>query len=245
MAAGVARRPRRRVVVSAHLDDAVLSLGASIARAARSGERVEILTVFAGDPCSELAPGGWDERASFTSEGEAARVRREEDAAACAVLGAVPVWRSFGWLDYDRRGTEDDVRAAVTDVIGDADDVLLPGWPLTHPDHEWLVRTLLRHGIPGRRLGFYVEQPYALRLGASTDRVPGWVSAALGSDVAFERTGTAVRDVLAKRRAVRCYRSQLPLLRLQGSPPLGLERFLASELRAGGEGLGWLPRPAT
>ena len=38
----------RLVVVSPHLDDAVLSLGATLAHAVESGATVEVLTVFAG-----------------------------------------------------------------------------------------------------------------------------------------------------------------------------------------------------
>ena len=55
----------RIVVVSPHLDDGVLSLGASMASWSRRGARVELLTVLAGDPGSEVATGGWDGRAGF------------------------------------------------------------------------------------------------------------------------------------------------------------------------------------
>ena len=65
------------VVVSPHLDDAALSLGAAIARARRIGAaRVVVLTVFAGNPESDLPAGGWDSRAGFATEGEASRARR-------------------------------------------------------------------------------------------------------------------------------------------------------------------------
>jgi hypothetical protein len=45
----------RVVVVSAHLDDAALSLGATIARVASMGGEVSVLTVLAGDPDSNSA----------------------------------------------------------------------------------------------------------------------------------------------------------------------------------------------
>ena len=79
-------------VLSPHLDDAILSLGAAI-----SGARgdVRVVTVFAGDPDSTLAAGEWDSRAGFRTVGEAARARREEDALACADVGARPVWLPF------------------------------------------------------------------------------------------------------------------------------------------------------
>src|SRR5712692_1758346 len=83
------------LVVSPHLDDAVLSLGMTIARAARSGGQVDVLTVFAGDPESTRPSGGWDRRAGFNTEGEAATARRVEDLEACRTVGAAPTWLSF------------------------------------------------------------------------------------------------------------------------------------------------------
>src|SRR5213080_853986 len=94
----------RVVVVSPHLDDAVLSLGAALARAARRGGAVTVLTVLAGDPASETPAGEWDSQAGFATAGEAARARREEDRRACALLGVEPVWLPFSDHQYDRGG---------------------------------------------------------------------------------------------------------------------------------------------
>src|SRR5512144_2582409 len=69
----------RIVVVSPHLDDGVLSLGASIARWSRAGAAVELLTVLGCDPASAAQAGGWDRRGGFATEGESALARREED----------------------------------------------------------------------------------------------------------------------------------------------------------------------
>ena len=63
------------VVVSPHSDDGVLSLGASMTRWARSGRGVKLLTVLALDPGSDAPTEGWDRRAGFMTEGEAARAR--------------------------------------------------------------------------------------------------------------------------------------------------------------------------
>jgi LmbE family N-acetylglucosaminyl deacetylase len=190
----------RIVVVSPHSDDGVLSLGASMAGWRRGGARVELLTVLALDPNSTAASGGWDRRAGFRTEGEAARGRRAEDAAACAVLGAQPVWLPFGSVDYERHGDDDAVLAAVLDVTDGADRVLVPGAPLTHPDHAWLAGLLGRH-LAAERIGRYAEQPYALRSG----------------DEAFAAREVSFRDRITKWRAIRRYRSQLPLLGLTGS----------------------------
>ena len=93
----------RVVVVSPHLDDAAISLGAAIAFAARHGA---VLTIFAGDPESEAPAGGWDKRGGFGTEGDAARARREEDSMAFALLGAGVTWLPFGDEQYDRHRSQ-------------------------------------------------------------------------------------------------------------------------------------------
>ncbi|MGB2875425.1 MAG: PIG-L family deacetylase [Gaiellaceae bacterium] len=212
--------PGRVVVVSPHLDDGVLSLGGAIASATRRGARVTILTVLAGDPESSQPAGEWDSRAGFTTEGEAVRARREEDRRACARVGAETEWLQFpdeqyGLLDDDR------VSASVRERVGNA-AVLLPGFPLAHPDHARLNALLLGRGLGGARVGLYAEQPYALW----ADRSPpaGWHAPPAG-----------LRDRLAKRRACREYVTQLPLL---GERVLaGIARY---EARHGGEAVSWL-----
>jgi LmbE family N-acetylglucosaminyl deacetylase len=99
------------------------------------GAVVQLLTVLACDPASEAAAGGWDRRGGFETEGESARARREEDRRACALVGATPVWLPFGSVDYDRHGDEADVRDAVRRALEGADTIVVPGLPLTHPDH--------------------------------------------------------------------------------------------------------------
>ena len=172
---------------------------------------MELLTVFALDPDSTAPAGGWDGRAGFRTEGEAAVARRQEDRAACAILGATPSWRPFGSVDYERHGDEEAVRQAISLAADGVDALLLPGFPLTHPDHEWLGRALAGTTIGCRRLGLYVEQPYARRTDGEP-RVPPWAEEALGAQPVFRPVVASPRDRLAKWRAIRRYRSQLPLL---------------------------------
>ena len=205
----------RIVVISPHLDDAVLSLGAAISRAARHGAEITVLTVLAGDPGSTEPAGEWDRRAGFATAGEAVRARRLEDERACELVRARPVWLPFSDHQYDRGGSEAEIREAVADAVTGA-HVLLPGFPLVHHDHAWLHR-LLDGAFPQDRVELYAEQPYA----AWTDRSrpAGWRPVRAGP-IDWQR----------KLRACRAYRSQLPLL---GGGVLAA--ILRHELRAGGE----------
>lgn len=197
---------KRIVVVSPHLDDGVLSLGASIASWVRGGVQVELLTVFACAPDSEAPTEGWDARGGFQTEGEAAQARRDEDRRACAALGAAPYWLAFGSLDYDRHGDDAAIREAVVARLANAESVLLPGHPLTHPDHAWLADAVRPEAL-ATRVGYYAEQPYTHRTRAAPK--------------SFVRVETPLRDRLAKWRAIRQYRSQLPLLAMRRSVTRG------------------------
>jgi LmbE family N-acetylglucosaminyl deacetylase len=215
-------RRERIVVVSPHLDDGVLSLGASMASWSREGAVVEVLTVLACDPASEAPAGGWDRRGGFETEGASARGRRKEDRRACAAVGATPVWLPYGSSDYDRHGDEADVQDAVSRALAGADTVVVPGLPLTHPDHAWLARILDVGGLEHPRVGVYAEQPYTLRVGADP------------AESGFARTSLGLRDRLAKWRAIRCYASQLPLLGMRASLRRGPHRYAAAS-----EWIGW------
>jgi LmbE family N-acetylglucosaminyl deacetylase len=72
---------RRVVVLSPHLDDAVLSLGAAVARWSEQGRTVQVWTAF-----TEAPPGAGPPR-RLAAFGDYAR-RRAEDDRALAVLGA-------------------------------------------------------------------------------------------------------------------------------------------------------------
>jgi LmbE family N-acetylglucosaminyl deacetylase len=185
-----------------------------MARWARAGVRVELLTVLALDPESSAPTRGWDLRAGFETEGAAARARRAEDAAAAVLLGVSPRWLPFGSVDFERHGDEEAVWHAVSEGLAGADVVLLPGSPLTHPDHAWLCE-LLRARLPASTVALYAEQPYTLRQGGAP----------------FVPAPVSFRDRLAKWRAVRAYRSQLPLLGMRRTLRRGPSRLAWTDER--------------
>jgi LmbE family N-acetylglucosaminyl deacetylase len=205
-------------VVSPHLDDGVLSLGAAIAAA----PEVRVVTVLAGDPESELPAGEWDGRSGFRTAGEAARARREEDRLACREVGAEPVWLPFCDHQYPRGGGDDEIWERLTEALADAETVLVPGFPLMHEDHVWIAGLVRERGLAGRRVGRYVEQPYAATWTSGPD---GWTP-----------LHASASRRLAKLRACRRYSSQLPLLDEQGATLSRLTRYEASR---GGECVSW------
>ena len=73
------------LVLSPHLDDAVLSCGRLLARC----RGAVVATLFAGSPSPALSTN-WDCKSGYTDSDNAMTARRREDRAALESLGAVP-----------------------------------------------------------------------------------------------------------------------------------------------------------
>ncbi len=194
--------PRPTVIVSPHCDDAVLSLGAWIAAATEAGRRVRLVTVFGNateDTSREVAR--WDQRAGFATAVEGSLVRRREEAAAGGLLGAEFVVLPFPDSSYVV-GERDEslVLEALAPHLLDAAEVFVPGFPLIHRDHRWLSH------LDFAQLGsfttrFYVEQPYAR-----------WNRSTSPNGIDITPAPMKLRHLRRKLAAIRCYRSQVPLL---------------------------------
>lgn len=231
----------RLVVVSPHLDDAVLSVGAFIGYRSAQGAEVVVLTVFAGDPESALPASNWDGLAGFATEGEAARERRREDAAACATLGAHHHWLAFPDWPYADGRDERAVLSAIEAAVDEDDDVLVPGFPLLHPDHRYVSECALRGNLRCRSLGLYVEQPYRYRVRRLQKEplLDGSIAQLLGAPPVWQPQPVDTPARRLKRHAVQAYASQLPLLDL-GRRYGRLRRMLDHEARRGGELVAWV-----
>ena len=227
----------RLVALSPHLDDAALSIGGTLHRLAQAGTEVTVLTVMAGDPASPEPPIQWDANAGFTTKGDAAAARQAEDHHACATLGVRPRWLPFTEGSYSDPGVEERALGALGSEIADADRVLLPGFPLEHPDHAWLTRLVLTRLAPGPLIGLYREQPYALRK-LGRPRVGGTVRDLLDDGPRWGIARCSGRDRRAKLRACRAYVSQRPLL--AASEPLLLTRIAVDDGLRRGEWVAWL-----
>ncbi len=198
------------VILSPHLDDAVLSLGGLIGREVAAGRTVEVVSCFtSGPPLDTIAP----ERRVFGDYS----MRRAEDERALAILGA-----RHRWLDLHERiwrepplprtrsvfpthvfrtpDRMDDfselgaIRAAIADIVAAGATLYAPLAVAHHVDHVEVALAALRE-VLGRgafdRIHFY-EDPYALGRACRTQHfvakrrmwrpfgAPGWASPRVG-----------------------------------------------------------------
>jgi LmbE family N-acetylglucosaminyl deacetylase len=179
------------------------------------------------------------------SGGAAFRMRREEDHAACAVLGAQP--RHFDWIDaiYRREAQSgdwfvnddkelfgntpepplvDEIAAILNDMLPEGSQVVLPMGLGGHVDHQAVVQA-------GKRLDYhkdyYADYPYIIKNFDDPRLCDGQLQ-----KMPHTFTETALR---AWQEAVLCYTSQLSTFwRDEPETRLALRNYLA-----GGGGRLW------
>lgn len=163
------------VVLAPHLDDAVLSLGGTLAAAGRHARRPRMVTVYTAGPPIQLQPPRLRAFGDYVA-------RRAEDAAAARVLQVDAEWCGFTervWRLSRPRLRQafhtprsvaglalvDDVRRTIRTILSDPDVVLLVPLGIGgHADHvEVAVAGLQEAGDPAARgrIGFY-EDFYAV-----------------------------------------------------------------------------------
>jgi len=191
------------VVVSAHLDDAVLSASRAL------GRSTLVVTVFAGLPRSGVL-GDWDADGGAADSRERMRERRREDAAALERFGAGFVHLDVLAAQYVRRTRE---RGALTARIAAdlapllATHAVYAPAGIGHPEHA-VVRDAVLSVRPDATL--YSDLPYAAHGATGLQEThPVRRRAVLGA-----------RELHRKTLAVRCYASQLELLRALFGPVL-------------------------
>lgn len=148
------------VVVSPHLDDAVLSCGQRLAAAPGS----TVVTVFTGGPPAYDVLTSWDEQCGFRPGQDVMATRRVEDAAALALLGARPVWLGLVEAQYGGSLDVEPITAALGDALAACTDVdVLVPLGLWHPAHEAVAdaAVALVATRPDLRWWAYADQPYA------------------------------------------------------------------------------------
>jgi len=243
------------VVLSPHLDDAVLSCGGRLAATAAAGGRARVVTVFAGDDPEKPANPLADElRGIWGFEpGRVVSSRRAEDVEACRRLAVeaehwplpeaiyrtgarnAPLYPTLQSL-YGNPSPEDEATTARIGAslreLPAARLMLAPLGVGGHVDHQ-LVRAAAE--ASGLELAFYEEFPYS-----------EWkwfaVTRALGKRRRWREEALPLGPQLVERKrdAILAYRSQVPaMFRTEGR--LGKQLRRAAR-RAGGERI-WRPAP--
>lgn len=167
------------LAISPHLDDAIFSAGGTLAGLAQGGARVVVLTCFTG---SVPNPTGFALACQLDKglgpEIDYMALRRAEDEAACAIIGAKAVHLPHREAPHRGYGDvaalfgpvrEDDTMAdALTGDLADAigryrPDLLLG--PLGIGDHvdHIQVRIALTRAAGGERPILWADHPYAMR----------------------------------------------------------------------------------
>ncbi len=206
----------RIVVVSPHFDDA--AMGAGLVLLTYPGSTV--VTVLAGEPPSypdEVSP--WDAAGGFVSGDDVVAVRREEDRAAMALLGAEPVWLEFPdhqYLPVAERPTPEDVAPALEEAVraSGASAVFLP-MGIANPDHVLthdaglLARAAIGDDEGAPTWFCYEDHGYKHLPGMLAWRV----SKLFGSGIWPTPAIVPVElDMAAKTAAIMAYKTQIPPL---------------------------------
>ncbi len=207
------------VVVSTHLDDAVLSCWSVL----DSGEDVLVVNVFTGGP----PPGyltEWDRDTAAKDSASRMAQRRDEDRAALAVAGRSSVNLELVEQDYG----DGHVSAAVLQPHLAAPVVYAPaGIGLKHVNQEHVrVRDAVLEVRPDACL--YADQPYCLF------RPEAELPAGLRGGLEVHHVSLSVAQRERKARAIHCYLGELPKLEAIFGR-FGAAEFLEHETL-------WLPR---
>ena len=170
--------------VSPHFDDVALSCGGTVALQAQSGRAI-VLTVFAGEPASELNSFARFQHDRWGTDADTVDLRRSEDHAAMKILGAEShlfefrdaIYRGDLYLSDDDlfgpvKPDDVDTQLAVSQRILElsreiqANRVFLPLAIGGHVDHKLCHAARLDLEAAGFDVFFYEDFPYAASPGA-------------------------------------------------------------------------------
>lgn len=214
------------IYLSPHLDDAVYSCGGLIYQQVLQGSRVEVWTLFAGQPGEgDVSDFARQLHARWDSGSDPVTLRREEDAEACGIIGANP--RHFDYLDCIYRrdpqfgkfmyqsdqdlfggihsGDQKLLGQLVSSLQKEIPDHCTVAAPLgigNHVDHDLVRKATSRLD---REVVYYADYPY-LRDPDGISTLQYMAGSADWDEMRIELSSGAIREWIS---AAAAYRSQL------------------------------------
>jgi len=198
----------RLVVISPHLDDAVLGCADLL----RAHPGAVVVTAFAGRPAAYPELTSWDARAGFEAGDDVVAARRQEDTAALRVLGAQPCWLDFPDPQYGEKPSREALAEALARALDElAPSVVVAPLGMFHDDHILTGDAALDvlAGRPTLTWLAYADAIYRRVPELLAKRLASLRDAGFGLQAVDASGQPASQD---KRRAVACYRSQVRAL---------------------------------
>lgn len=216
----------RSLVVSPHLDDAVLSCSVKL----MDKHQVDVVTVFTALPPESVECPAWDALTGALNSRVRVIERRQEDHSALAHFDIVPKHLNLLESQYQEwPHTVNDLQP-LTSLMSGYEKVWLPAGIGLHPDHV-LVRQAGLAARGERKVILYADLPYAVRFGW-----PSWLTGkktpldvdrwytsqfyATGLKETFSVTVRSLdeREQNVKMRAMAEYATQMPALEQMRDP---------------------------
>ena len=210
------------VILSPHLDDAVLSCWHLLCGPGDVG----VINVFAGSPPPGAGASWWDRKTGATDSAARMEERRAEDREAFAIAGRTATSLDFLDEQYDPPDQSvEEIASKLRELIAPEAVVYAPAALGEHGDHRRVRGAALELAASGQHVRLYADHPHAVRLGW-----PSWVNGTTtnGVDVAAhwaQRLGevglTSPRAAIhhldaveqeRKLRAASAYRTQISAL---------------------------------
>jgi LmbE family N-acetylglucosaminyl deacetylase len=223
------RNPTRHIVFSPHCDDAIACCGGTIAQALAAGDLVTVFTLFCGPVALPFSPVAETLHKIWSAPEDVVRLRRAEDEAASARLGASLLFGDTPeaiyrrdpegvWLYeqlsgiFDKRRPEDD--RLVAELVEEIQSRVSLSWarlyfPLgigCHVDHLIMFEVGQVFAREGHDVVFYEDFPYAAKRADYQRRLEAL------PDFRSFTTKLSEHDILAKIDAFSYYRSQILML---------------------------------
>lgn len=217
------------LVLSPHLDDAILSCGGWMAQAVEAGGQVTVYNLFCARYQGPLSPAALELHASWGNPADITALRAAEDQQALSVIGAEGMYSDVRDLIYRQDADGEWLYPAMNDIMGlrnPLDDALVEHYfekvttlfsveeveiyaPLGiggHIDHLLAFDTGMRLQERGYAVRFYEDLPYALNA--------DWLEKRLET-VSREEAQVklfSLENLEKKLKALGAYASQIPSL---------------------------------